>query len=105
LTLVTYLSTVEVDGEGDLVTTTARDELADIKELARSVARARIAPFAADVDENPRFPGGRVRLNATLKSVETLPKGGVQATVDAVIELEGGTRPAVVAEVVYWFSE
>jgi acyl dehydratase len=54
---------------------------------------------------NPVPAGGRVRLNATLKSVETLPKGGVQVTVDAVIELEGATRPAVVAEVVYLFSE
>jgi acyl dehydratase len=54
---------------------------------------------------NPVPVSGRLRLNATLKSLETLPKGGVQVTVDAVIELESATRPAVVAEVVYRFSE
>jgi len=48
--------------------------------------------------------GGRVRLNATLKSVETLPDGGAQLTVDGVIELEGSERPAVVVESVYRFS-
>lgn len=49
--------------------------------------------------------GGRVRLKATLKSLETLPKGGVQVTVDGIIELEGSESPAVVVESVYRFSE
>jgi acyl dehydratase len=48
---------------------------------------------------------GRVRLNASLKSVETLPKGGVQVVVDGIIELDGSDRPAVVAEAVYRFFE
>ncbi|GAA3724329.1 acyl dehydratase [Spinactinospora alkalitolerans] len=48
---------------------------------------------------------GRVRLNAALKRYEELPKGGVQVTIDAVIELEGSQRPACVAEAVYRMFE
>jgi acyl dehydratase len=54
---------------------------------------------------SPVPAGGRVRLNASLKSVETLPKGGVQVVVDGIIELDGSDRPAVVAEAVYRFFE
>lgn len=50
---------------------------------------------------NPVPAGGRVRLSATLKTYEKLPKGGAQLTVDAKIELEGSERPAVVVEAVY----
>lgn len=54
---------------------------------------------------NPVPVGGRVRLNATLKQYEELPKGGVQLTVDGVIELEGSERPAVVVEAIYRMFE
>ncbi|MFD9669705.1 p-hydroxycinnamoyl-CoA hydratase [Rhodococcus sp. NPDC059968] len=54
---------------------------------------------------NPVPAEGRVRLNATLKSVEELPKGGVQLTVAGQIELEGSERPAVIVETVYRFFE
>lgn len=54
---------------------------------------------------NPVPAEGRVRLNATLQSVEELPKGGVQVTIDGKIELEGSERPAVVVEAVYRFFE
>lgn len=54
---------------------------------------------------NPVPSGGRVRLDATLKSVEELPKGGVQVVVDGKIELESSERPAVVVEAVYRFFE
>ncbi|MGV9709495.1 MaoC family dehydratase [Gordonia sp. NPDC003424] len=54
---------------------------------------------------SPVPAGGRVRLNATLKSIEHLPKGGVQVVIDAVIELEGSERPAVVVEGVYRYFE
>jgi acyl dehydratase len=52
-----------------------------------------------------RFPapvpaGSRIRLGALLKEVETIA-GGVQALFDATVELEGGTKPACVAEVIY----
>lgn len=54
---------------------------------------------------NPVPAGGRVRLKATLAKVEHLPEGGVQVTVEGVIELENSERPAVVAEVVYRYFE
>ena len=54
---------------------------------------------------NPVPAGGKVRLDATLKDLEDLPKGGVQLTVDARIELEGSERPAVVVEAIYRFFE
>jgi acyl dehydratase len=54
---------------------------------------------------SPVPSGGLVRLNASLKAVETLPKGGVQVVVDGIIELDGSDRPAVVAEAVYRFFE
>jgi acyl dehydratase len=54
-----------------------------------------------------RFPapvpsGSRIRLTATLAEVEEIP-GGVQAVVDALIEVEGGTKPVCVAQPVYRF--
>jgi acyl dehydratase len=54
-----------------------------------------------------RFPspvpvGGRIRLTATLTAVEEV-KGGLQVTVSAVIELEGGAKPACVAEPIFRF--
>jgi acyl dehydratase len=52
-----------------------------------------------------RFPspvpvGSRVRLTATLKEV-TEVTGGLQLTFSAVIEREGGEKPACIAEPVY----
>ncbi len=38
------------------MSTTATEDVEEIRELARSVATGRIAPFAADVDEAARFP-------------------------------------------------
>jgi acyl dehydratase len=54
-----------------------------------------------------RFPspvpvGGKIRLTATLTDVEEV-KGGLQITVSAVIELEGGAKPACVAEPIFRF--
>ncbi|MGW5520832.1 MaoC family dehydratase [Gordonia sp. NPDC003950] len=54
---------------------------------------------------NPVPAGARVRLQATLKQVDHLPKGGVQITVDGIIELENSDRPAVVLEGVYRYFE
>jgi len=52
-----------------------------------------------------RFPapvpvGSRVRLAASLKEVEDV-SGGVQAVIEAAIELEGASKPACVAETLY----
>jgi acyl dehydratase len=53
-----------------------------------------------------RFPspvpaGSRVRLTASLASVEELAGGGVQAVVDAVMEREGSGKPVCVAQMVH----
>ena len=49
--------------------------------------------------------GSRIRLNASLKGFEELPKGGAQVTVEGIIELEGSERPAVVVETIYRMFE
>lgn len=54
-----------------------------------------------------RFPapvpaGSKVRLRATLAAVDPVP-GGVQITVDAVIERDGGDRPVCVAQAIFRF--
>jgi acyl dehydratase len=41
--------------------------------------------------------GSRVRLHQTLKNVEDI-EGGVRMTFDSQIEVEGSSRPALVAE-------
>ena len=56
-----------------------------------------------------RFPspvhvGARVRMSATIVEAEEVP-GGVQLSVDQVIEVEGGQKPAVVARGLYRFYE
>jgi len=45
----------------------------------------------------PVSAGSRVRLHQTLRNVEDI-EGGVRMTFDSQIELEGSTRPALVAE-------
>ncbi len=54
-----------------------------------------------------RFPapvpvGSKVRTGATLASVEEVP-GGAQLTIDAVIEIDGGAKPACVAQMLVRF--
>jgi acyl dehydratase len=54
-----------------------------------------------------RFPapvpvGSKVRASATLASVEQIP-GGVQLTIDAVIERDGSSKPVCVARPVFRF--
>lgn len=46
--------------------------------------------------------GSRVRMNAVIAEV-TEVKGGYQFAVDQTIEIEGGTKPAVVARGLYRF--
>lgn len=55
-----------------------------------------------------RFPSpvpvdSRVRLVATIKDVEDLGGGGYQLTFDAAVEVEGGSKPACVAQPVFRF--
>ncbi|HEY5457451.1 MAG TPA: MaoC family dehydratase [Acidothermaceae bacterium] len=55
-----------------------------------------------------RFPapvpaGSNVRATATLAAVEDVAGGGVQLTVDIVIERDGGDKPVCVAQPVFRF--
>jgi acyl dehydratase len=52
-----------------------------------------------------RFPapvrvGQKIRLSATLAAVEDVP-GGVQVTVDCVVDADGSDKPACVAQAVF----
>ena len=52
-----------------------------------------------------RFPapvpvGSKVRLTASLVGVEEVA-GGVQELIDCLVEIDGGTKPACAAQVVY----
>ncbi|MGA2836375.1 MAG: MaoC/PaaZ C-terminal domain-containing protein [Acidimicrobiales bacterium] len=48
----------------------------------------------------------RVRLRPTIASAEPVGEGGVRVVTDLEFEMEGGTRPVCVAQVVnlFWFS-
>jgi acyl dehydratase len=59
-----------------------------------------------------RFPspvpvGSRVRLGAVLRHAEELEGGGVQVRLELTFEIEGGAKPACVAELLlrYFFAE
>lgn len=52
-----------------------------------------------------RFPapvpvGAKLRAGATLAAIDEID-GGVQATLDVVFEVEGGTKPVCAAQVIY----
>ena len=47
---------------------------------------------------SPVPAGARVRLRSTIKNVEPVEGNGVRITFEAVIEVEGQSRPAMVAE-------
>ena len=56
-----------------------------------------------------RFPapvpvGSKLRLGATLKSVDDVA-GGAQITMEFVYEVEGATKPSCVAEVIFRYYE
>ncbi|MEU8195431.1 MaoC family dehydratase [Microbispora amethystogenes] len=56
--------------------------------------------------EKVRFPspvrvGARIRLAATVVSVEEVPGNGVQMLLDFTVEVEGSAKPACVARAVY----
>lgn len=57
--------------------------------------------------EKVRFPspvpvGAKIRMKAEIADVEEV-KGGYQIAVDQVVEVEGGTKPAVVSRGLYRF--
>ncbi len=56
--------------------------------------------------EKVRFPspvkvGSKIRLNATVVSVEEVAGNGVQTTLDFTVEVDGSAKPACVARPVY----
>ncbi|GLW21576.1 MaoC family dehydratase [Microbispora triticiradicis] len=56
--------------------------------------------------EKVRFPspvrvGARIRLAATVVSVDEVPGNGVQMLLDFTVEVEGSAKPACVARAVY----
>jgi acyl dehydratase len=56
--------------------------------------------------EKVRFPspvrvGSKIRLNATVVSVEDVPGNGVQSTFDFTVEVDGSGKPACVARPIY----
>jgi len=56
--------------------------------------------------ESMRLPapvpaGSRVRMSAELKDVREMPGGGARATWGLVFEVEGGGKPACVADAIY----
>ena len=51
---------------------------------------------------SPVKVGARVRMNAVIAEVSEVP-GGYQFSVDQVVEIEGGTKPALVARGIYRF--
>jgi acyl dehydratase len=44
--------------------------------------------------------GSRIRLRLTIKSVEPVDGDGIRITSDGTMEIEGGTRPVLVAETI-----
>jgi acyl dehydratase len=53
-----------------------------------------------------RFPaplpvGSRIRLHARVRSVDDLPDGAVQMTVECTVQRQGGDKPVAVAETLY----
>ncbi len=45
--------------------------------------------------------GARLRLSGEIKNVRQLPNGAARVAFSLVFEIEGGTRPACVAEIIY----
>ena len=68
----------------------------------------RCAAGVTDGVEKVRFPapvpvGSRARLAVTLAAATEVP-GGVRATYDCTVEVEGAAKPACVARVVYRYT-
>jgi acyl dehydratase len=73
------------------------DELLDVQDVKMGVNYGL---------EKVRFPtpvpvGSRIRLSATVNSVEEVVGNGVQMQVDCTVEVDGSDKPACVAQVLY----
>jgi acyl dehydratase len=76
-----------------------------LPRLAAGIVRFRRRSRAINYGANrvrftaPVPAGARVRLHQVLKQVEPVA-GGVRLTIEATVEVEGGARPALVAETI-----
>ena len=52
---------------------------------------------------SPVLAGSRVRLSATIKHVRELPRGGVRVVIHVNLEVEGSSKPACTADVIYLY--
>jgi acyl dehydratase len=50
---------------------------------------------------SPVLAGSRVRMSATIKNARDLPRGGVRVAIRLKFEVEGSSKPACIAEVIY----
>jgi acyl dehydratase len=73
-------------------------EILDVRE-ARTKVNYGLGPVRVPA---PVPTGSKVRAAATRAAVDEI-EGGVQVTVDAVIELDGGAKPACVAQPIFRF--
>ena len=71
-----------------------------IPELLKVTKRSRGVNYGSNKIRfvSPVPAGARVRLRSTIKNVEPVEGNGVRITFEAVIEVEGQERPAMVAE-------
>lgn len=50
---------------------------------------------------SPVLAGSRVRLSAMIKHARDLPRGGMRVVIRANLEVEGSSKPACTADVIY----
>jgi acyl dehydratase len=84
--------------------------LSIIPSILPEVVRVEGFKFGVNYGANKvRFPspvkvGSKLRLGATVASVETVGPDAAQAVLDITVEAEGSDKPSCVAQVVYRYS-
>lgn len=83
--------------------------LALVPALLRQILSVEGSPTAVNtgIDKmrlsSPVLAGSRVRLSATIKHVRELPRGGVRVAIHVNLEVEGSSKPACTADVIYLY--
>ena len=52
---------------------------------------------------SPVLAGSRVRLSAMIKHARDLPRGGTRVVIHLILEVEGSSKPACTADVIYLY--
>jgi acyl dehydratase len=52
---------------------------------------------------SPVLAGSRVRLSAMIKHARDLPRGGMRVVIHVNLEVEGSSKPACTADVIYLY--